>query len=100
MDLEESEDKTYNVELDDAAARDFNKLRAKAKDQVAKLIDSLEVNPYIGNVRQLSRYKGLYRKRTGDYRVIYKIDDDVLEVIVVAVGPRKDVYEILKRRIS
>jgi mRNA interferase RelE/StbE len=97
---EKSEQNVYRVELDDAASRDFDKLASKAKGQVAKLIDTLAANPRAGNVRELVGFKGVYRKRTGDYRVVYTIEEDVLVVIVVAVGPRKDVYERIKRRIK
>ena len=96
----ENEKEVYRVELDDAAERDFNKLTHKAKGQVAKLIDTLAADPRAGNVRELVGFKGIYRKRTGDYRVVYTIEEDVLVVIVVAIGPRKDIYEMLKRRIK
>jgi mRNA interferase RelE/StbE len=36
-----------------------------------------------------------YRVRVGDYRIIYRIDDDVLTVLVLKVGNRKDVYRRL-----
>jgi mRNA interferase RelE/StbE len=35
----------------------------------------------------------LWRVRTGDYRVVYQIHDEVLVVLVVAVGHRRDVYD-------
>lgn len=96
----ESEEIVYKVELIESAEKDFDKLTKKAQAQVAKLIDTLETGPRKGNVRELVGYKGVYRKRTGDYRVVYTIEDDVLVVIVVAVGPRKEIYEMLKRRIK
>jgi mRNA interferase RelE/StbE len=34
-----------------------------------------------------------YRVRLGDYRIIYTVVDDVLLVVVVALGQRRDVYE-------
>ncbi|MFH0902365.1 MAG: type II toxin-antitoxin system RelE/ParE family toxin, partial [Pseudomonadota bacterium] len=34
----------------------------------------------------------LYRIRSGDYRVIYTIEDKVLVVLVVKVGHRREVY--------
>ncbi|MVM41802.1 type II toxin-antitoxin system mRNA interferase toxin, RelE/StbE family [Spirosoma sp. HMF3257] len=98
--IEENEGIVYKVELIESAEKDFDKLSKKAKVQVAKLIDTLETNPRAGNVRELVGYKGVYRKRTGDYRVVYTIEDDVLVVIVVAVGPRKDIYDMIKRRIK
>jgi mRNA interferase RelE/StbE len=34
-----------------------------------------------------------YRVRVGDYRIIYTIADDVLLIVVVALGHRRDVYD-------
>ncbi|MFS6529442.1 type II toxin-antitoxin system RelE/ParE family toxin [Microbacterium aurugineum] len=33
-----------------------------------------------------------WRVRSGDYRVVYRIEDRVLTVVVVHAGPRRDVY--------
>lgn len=35
---------------------------------------------------------GLWRYRAGDWRVICDIEDDILRVLVVRIGDRKDVY--------
>ncbi len=35
---------------------------------------------------------GAYRLRQGDYRVVYEVDDDALEVTVTRVAHRRDVY--------
>ena len=39
------------------------------------------------------RGRPAWRVRVGDYRVIYTIEDDVLLVVVVTLGHRRDVYE-------
>jgi len=39
----------------------------------------------------------LYRIRSGDFRIIYQVQDDVLRVLVVIIGDRKDIYDRLKR---
>ena len=36
-----------------------------------------------------------YRVRVGDYRIVYRIDDQVLTVLVLKVGDRKEVYRDL-----
>ena len=36
--------------------------------------------------------EGLYRVRSGDYRAIYCLEDDLLVVLVVKVGHRRDIY--------
>jgi len=33
-----------------------------------------------------------FRIRVGDYRVIYEIRDDVLSVLILSVGHRREVY--------
>ncbi|MDR0306677.1 MAG: type II toxin-antitoxin system RelE/ParE family toxin [Chitinispirillales bacterium] len=33
-----------------------------------------------------------YRIRTGDYRVVYEIHDNVLTIIVIDIDHRKDIY--------
>ncbi|WP_448270151.1 type II toxin-antitoxin system RelE family toxin [Nostoc sp. DSM 114159] len=38
-------------------------------------------------------YTGYYRYRIGDYRVIYSIDDELVQVLVVAITHRSEVYK-------
>jgi mRNA interferase RelE/StbE len=52
----------------------------------------LEQNPRPPGCKQLAGDSGFYRIRVGDYRVIYSIEDDVLLVLVLKVGPRRDIY--------
>jgi mRNA interferase RelE/StbE len=39
------------------------------------------------------RGRPAWRVRAGDYRIIYTIEDDVLLIVVVTLGHRRDVYE-------
>jgi mRNA interferase RelE/StbE len=39
------------------------------------------------------RGRPAWRVRVGDYRVIYTIEDDVLLIVVVTLGHRRDVYD-------
>ena len=48
-------------------------------------------NPYAG-VRLRGELGGLLRWRTGDYRIIYKIDEERSLVVLLDVGPRESVY--------
>jgi len=38
-----------------------------------------------------------WRVGVGDYRVVYRIEDEVLLILVVRVGDRKEMYEIIRR---
>ncbi|WP_329487927.1 type II toxin-antitoxin system RelE/ParE family toxin [Kitasatospora sp. NBC_01246] len=44
------------------------------------------------SVNKLTGYDGLYRLWVGDHRVVYEVQGDVMVVLVVNVGNRRDVY--------
>lgn len=59
----------------------------------------LEDNPRPQGVEKLETKEKLYRVYAGpgkNYRVIYEIRDEVLLVLVVKVGDRKEVYRRVK----
>lgn len=82
----------YQVEIKSAALRDLGKLPTPVKKRIASRIDALADNPFPPGARKLSGGDALYRIRVGDYRVIYQVQEDVLIVLVVRIGHRKDAY--------
>lgn len=73
---------------------------SKLDRQIAKrILDHLESKiAYLENPRTrgkaLSGPLGdLWRYRMGDYRVICEIQDDVIRILVVEVGHRKNIYK-------
>ena len=59
----------------------------------------LEENPRPHGVEKLETNEKLYRVRVGpgqNYRAIYQIRDELLLVLVVKVGNRKEVYRGVK----
>jgi mRNA interferase RelE/StbE len=44
------------------------------------------------NVKKLTGRDG-YRLRVGDWRVVYELDDGVLVLIVIDIGPRGGIYD-------
>ena len=59
----------------------------------------LEENPRPHGVEKMETKERLYRVYVGpgkNYRVIYQIRDEILLVIVVKVGDRKEVYRRVK----
>ena len=75
---------------------------AKSNRTLLKRIDrallSLAENPVPAGSKQLvGEVPPLYRIRVGDYRILYQIEDDILVLLVVHVGHRRDVYRFLKK---
>lgn len=83
---------TYRIELAPAAVRQLRKLDRSAQRRVQAAIELLATEPRPSGAKKLVGGNGEWRVRTGDYRVVYQIDDGVLLVLVVAVGHRREVY--------
>ena len=88
----------YRLELTPAAARELRKLAPDVRRRVSRKIDALAANPRPSGVEKLEAEHDLYRVRVGDYRIIYTIEDDIVLVVVVKIGNRRDVYKYLRLR--
>ena len=60
--------------------------------RIVRTIDALATEPRPEGVRKLGGEKDLYRIRVGDFRVLYRVEDRVLIILVIAIGNRRDVY--------
>jgi mRNA interferase RelE/StbE len=88
---------SYKIEFSRKAERQFKDLTNQIQKRLKPKIDALAQNPRPCGVKKLEGEDELYRIRVGDYRVIYQVRDDVLIVLVVSLGDRKEIY---KRRIK
>ncbi|HDN27298.1 MAG TPA: type II toxin-antitoxin system RelE/ParE family toxin [Thioploca sp.] len=83
----------YLVEYTPAASRQICKLKKTVQTRLKSKITMLSENPRPHGCKKLKGFENNYRLRVGDYRVIYEIHDDVLLVLIVKVGPRRDIYD-------
>ncbi|WP_410520702.1 type II toxin-antitoxin system RelE family toxin [Candidatus Tisiphia endosymbiont of Dioctria rufipes] len=90
----------YNIELAPLAQRQLKKLPRQLQKDIIKNLENL--NPKIPNlgIKKLSGMDDLYRLRVGDYRVIYKIQHNILLILVLKIGHRKDIYNNLNSLIN
>ncbi len=83
---------TYRVDISPAALRQLRKLDPVARRRVQAAIELLSHEPRPSGATKLVGGEGEWRVRTGDYRVVYEVHDQILVVLVVAVGHRRDIY--------
>lgn len=62
----------------------------KHAQQIVRKIDLLAQDPNALPTQQLSGYPSLRRMKSGEYRLIYRIKNDVLEIHVLRIGKRND----------
>jgi len=60
--------------------------------RISRAIDSLADNPAPPGARKLKGEERSYRIRVGDYRVVYDVLEEVVLVMILQIGHRKDVY--------
>ena len=84
---------TYRIEVAPAALRQFRKLDRAAQRRVQAAIELLATEPRPSGAKKLVDGNGEWRVRTGDYRIVYEIQDNVLLILVAAVGHRRDIYD-------
>ena len=91
--------KKYSIKYTKEAKKKIEKLDKSIRLIIKKSIESLSSNPYKG--KPLSHdIAGLYSLRTSDYRIIYRIKEKQLIIIVVTVGHRREIYKKLKELIG
>jgi mRNA interferase RelE/StbE len=83
----------YALEWSSHARRALRLLPGEAQRRIALAVDALTANPRPPGSRKLQGHVDTYRLRAGEYRVLYRVLDAVLVVLVVEVGHRKTVYK-------
>jgi mRNA interferase RelE/StbE len=83
---------SYRIELRPAAIRALKRIDHQDRDRIRGAIALLGQDPRPPGAKALQGRDGL-RVRVGDYRIIYTVQDDVLLVVVVTLGHRRDVYD-------
>lgn len=83
----------YQIVLAPSAARQLRKFDPDIRRRIQAVLELLAENPRPPAATQLVGGAGEWRVRTGDYRVIYEIDDGRLLVLVLRMGHRREVYE-------
>jgi mRNA interferase RelE/StbE len=85
----------YKVTVHRRAARYLKKLPSNEKDNVKKALRKLSENPFGSREVKcmVGEWKGYYRIRLGNIRVIFWIDEEDKMIYVDHISPRGDVYK-------
>ena len=81
----------YEVIIKPAAQKDLDPLPGTEVERILFRIENLSLNPRPFGVQKLNNEEG-YRIRSGNYRVLFEIDEKRKIVSVYKIKHRKDVY--------
>jgi len=89
----------WTIKYTPTAAKAIRKLDSGTQSKVHAALETIRENPDRGKPLQLT-LKGLRSWRTSDWRIIYKTFENYLEILIVAVGHRREIYDRLKERLK
>jgi mRNA interferase RelE/StbE len=81
---------TYQVVASSAAQRDIRRLPPEHKARLGEAMLALAEDPRAQG--QKLAVEDAYRKRVGDYRIVFRVNDAEARVLVVRVRHRREVY--------
>ena len=84
---------TYRVSLAPSAARELRKFDPDVRRRIQAALDLLATEPRPPAATRLVGGSGEWRVRTGNYRIVYEINDDQLLVLVLRMAHRHEVYD-------
>lgn len=85
---------TWRVEFRNTARAELRGLDRPERERIVRAIDLLAQNPHTSPNVVPMKGTDQFRLRVGDWRVIYALHDDVLTVLVIRVGHRRDAYRL------
>jgi mRNA interferase RelE/StbE len=85
----------WKIEYADTALKQLKKLDKQTARRILDFMNeriSDSTNPRSTGKALAGEMKGLWRYRSGDFRIICDIQDEILHVLVLQIGNRRDIY--------
>jgi mRNA interferase RelE/StbE len=82
----------YQVVISRIAEKQLATFPKHVANSIVAKIDSLSTNPHPPGSLKLEGTDREYRIRSGDYRIIYRLENDTLIIEIIRIGHRRDVY--------
>lgn len=93
--------KSWNTsKIAKSAKRNIDALDFEYKEQVIKRFESLQDNPFKGDIKKAQGKKNIYRGRIGDYRYYFRIFSESKSIEIVVFDHRSNIKKKTIHRIS
>ncbi len=81
----------YRVIIPKSVQKELDRMPDDVVRRILARLAQLETAPRPADVKKL-RGREAWRIRVGDYRVIYELHDRQLQILVVTIGHRREIY--------
>ena len=86
---------TYTFEFRPSVWKDIKCFPKRYLVKIKKRIEELSVNLPDFSSTKMRGNNTFHKIRSGDYRILYEINDDKLVILIIKIGHRKDIYKKL-----
>ncbi|MGK7884603.1 MAG: type II toxin-antitoxin system RelE/ParE family toxin [Crocosphaera sp.] len=83
----------YKIQFLKSAKKELAKLPRNIQERISNKLEILKIDPYPPDVKQLKNGEGRLRVRIGDYRIIYRVENNILVILVIKIGHRSKIYK-------
>jgi mRNA interferase RelE/StbE len=86
----------WKIEWEPKALKEFGKLGHDTRKRIQRYLKEKIIaaeNPFILGDALTADKRGLWRYRVGDYRIICRIDAEIVTIIVLRIAHRREVYD-------
>lgn len=85
----------YEIELSRIALKNLETIPKRDLQRIKVRINELAVEPKPSDVKKIHGDENLYRIRSGNYRILYRLFEGKLLILIVNIDHRKDIYKAL-----
>jgi len=82
----------FKVIVPKAAFKELEKIDAQNQKFIFEKIKDLEMGKFSNDKALKGKHKGKFRKRAGNYRIVYLKENDILVITLIRIAHRKEVY--------
>ena len=82
----------FKIIIPKATFKELEKLSSQNQQLIFTKIKDLEAGIFTSDKALKGKHKGKFRKRAGDYRIVYLKENDILVITLIRIAHRKEVY--------
>lgn len=84
---------SYSISWKASALKELKKIDKSHISSIIKAVESLTTHPDVTHIRKMQGTDHTFRKRVGNYRIIYSVVESELIIEVIRVRHRKEAYK-------
>ncbi len=82
----------YKVVFHKEAQKEFLKINKNDQELISTKLLDLQQGDFKGDKSLKGKHKGKFRKRAGNYRIIYLLENNIVLITILRIAHRKEVY--------